>query len=443
MQKLTTKLIVVRPLETNKVLINPGMGFTTFNRFNGDINPCELVIKSPDPESNGVIAENKDYPLSSLAYFRTYWRFIEPSPKKYNWELIDYLLETAKFRKQSLVLRIPGRNKRVYEYPDWYLEKVGGWEKLTKKYPIPTEDPCYVKYYGNMIRALGERYDGHPYLDSVDLSISGSCGEGGGAADLSGKARETLLDSYLNSFVKTPLLMLCSDEKTTSYSMSKNAAGWRADCLGDMGGWDDDYSHMLDYYPRAIIKYGLQNAWKKAPVHFEAAWNMKHWLEKKWDIDYIIEQSLKWHISAFNNKSSPIPGKYWTKVNKWLKKMGYRFVLRKLSYPGNVISGKKFLIETWWENKGVAPIYRNYVLAFRLKNQNSSYIIKTDADIRNWLPGDIIYDTELFISDSIPKEKYNIQIGIIDKDTERPMVKLAITGKINSGWYEMGEVTVN
>ena len=36
----------------------------------------------------------------------------------------------------------------------------------------------------------------------------------------------------------------------------------------------------------------------------EVCWVMQHWLDKGWDVNYIIDQSLKWHISSFNGKSS-------------------------------------------------------------------------------------------------------------------------------------------
>ena len=63
---------------------------------------------------------------------------------------------------------------------------------------------------------------------------------------------------------------------------------------------------MFDYYPEGIIEFGMQDAWKKAPVSLEICWVMKAWKNKGWDMDYIIDQSLKWHISSFNAKSSAV-----------------------------------------------------------------------------------------------------------------------------------------
>ncbi len=90
-------------------------------------------------------------------------------------------------------------------------------------------------------------------------------------------------------------MALLMDARTNKYIMSKRNVGWRADCLGDLGGFTPYWSHMHDFYPQAIVKNGLADAWKKAPVSFEVCWDMLKWEQEKWDIDYIVDQSLKWH----------------------------------------------------------------------------------------------------------------------------------------------------
>ena len=67
--------------------------------------------------------------------------------------------------------------------PDWYRQMMGDEKgKLpVKKWRTDPEDPRYAKAFGDMIRAFGKRYDGHPDLESVDLSIVGAWGEGAGS----------------------------------------------------------------------------------------------------------------------------------------------------------------------------------------------------------------------------------------------------------------------
>ncbi len=446
---LSQESVVVRPEEIDDVLVNPGIGFTTFQRFNGDdLNPGTRWTEGYPIEYQPFDGDltNKDYPMTSIAYFRIYWRFIEPEEGKYRWDLIDKALDTAHERGQTLMLRIAphGTDLDKNDVPDWYRAMVGPRPDSLpeRKWLVDPEDPRYVKYFGRMVRALGARYDGHPDLELVDISILAAWGEGAGSERLSEPTRRALLDAYLEAFQKTPLVHQLQDPRSTRYALSKRPVGWRVDCLGDMGGFSPTWSHMLDYYPRALIETGMQDAWKKAPVTMEVCWVMKVWKEKGWDVDYIIDQSLKWHISSFNAKSSPVPAEWWPNVNRWLKRMGYRFVLRKFTYPESVRAHGKLSFTSWWENKGVAPCYRRFPLALRLRGSQRTEVLLSDADITSWLPGDIIYDGAVYVPAGTPPGEYGLDLALVDPQTREPKVRLAIAGRRDDGWYPMGRIRI-
>ena len=289
---------------------------------------------------------------------------------------------------------------------------------------------------------MGKRYDGHPDLESIDVSIVGAWGEGAGSSLLTDKTRQALVDAYIDSFKKTHLVMLLTDKKTNSYALSKADVGWRVDCLGDMGGFSANWSHMNDYYPQAIINFGVKDAWEKAPVTLEVCWVMQHWKDMGWDVDHIIDESLKWHISSFNAKSSPVPKEWWPAVNRWLGKMGYRFVLRKFTYPSVVNPKSKLSFTSWWDNKGVAPCYKKFPLALRLNNDKESKILVTNADITTWLPGDNLYDGSVLVPSDMPTGQYDLQIGILDPLSNRPKVQLAVSEKQPDGWYNLGKIKI-
>lgn len=440
--------IVVRPAEIDDVLVNPGIGFMTFQRFNGDQLNEGLkwtegypIVYQPFKGS----LDNPNHPPTSMAYFRVYWKFVEPEQGKYRWDLIDNALRNAHDRKQTLMLRIaPYGTTKDNDVPDWYRALVGSEPAMpVQKWRTDPEDARYSQHFSRFIRAMAARYDGHPGLESVDLSIVGAWGEGAGSENLTENTRKALVDAYIDGFRKTPLVMLLTDEKTNRYAMSKRDAGWRVDCLGDMGGFSNPkWSHMQDYYPQAIINFGVEDAWKKAPVSFEVCWVMSHWKEKGWDVDYIIDQSLKWHISSFNAKSSAVPDEWWPSVNRWLKKMCYRFILRKFTTPAVVPPFGKLAFTTWWENKGVAPIYKDFPLALRIKGHGRQRVFITDADVRQWLPGDSLYDGAIIIPADMPEGEYELAIAMVDRDTHEPRVRLAIAGVDNEGWYPLTTIRV-
>jgi len=469
--------VVVKPTEIHDVLTNPGIGFTTFQRFNGD------TLNSGTKWTEGFPIEyqpfhgslqNKDFPDTSIAYFRVYWRFIEPEKGVYRWDLLDNALRTARERHQTLMLRIaPHGTDAQSDVPDWYRQETGekfhkapgGWKATTGKWLVNPENPAYAQEFGGMIRALGARYDGDPDLDLVDISILAAWGEGAGTNLLTEKTRRALLDSYLDSFHKTPLVTQLGDKATVAYTLSRAwgapgdslakdkradtfdeqrpRVGWRADCLGDMGGFSKTENLMTDAYPEDIIELGLADAWKTAPVTMEACGVMQSWKDHGWDISYIIDQAVKWHVSSFNAKSSAVPVEWRPQVNEWLNRMGYRFVLRRFTYPATVDASRKLAFTSWWENKGDAPAYRRYPLALRLKSDSYSAVLLTGADVRTWMPGDNLYNNAVFVPASMPDGDYQIDIALVDATARVPKIKLAIAGMEPDGWYPLGTIHVH
>ena len=465
---------IVRPVETAEVLVNPGMGFMTFQRFNGDA----LNEGSGWTEGRPIAHQpwkgdltNVDHPPTSLAYFRVNWRFVEPSPREYAWDMIDRALAIAASRGQALVLRISPYEGEDMDVPDWYRGMVGEERELrSKKWRTDPENPRYAEHFGGLVRRLGARYDGHPDLEAVDVSLVGYWGEGAGGHLLTDRTRKALLTAYLEGFRRTRLLLQpmngdapdpgflvaglpiaasWPDGRTNGEGPHMRHLGWRFDCLGDLGFWKDrvhDWAHMFDVYPREIIESGMSEAWRRAPVSLEICGTFLSWRDKQGygekEVRYVFDQALKWHVSSFNAKSSPVPKEWQPLVDEWLKKMGYRLVLRKLTYPARVPPGGALPFQSWWENKGVAPCYEDFALALRLEGKTRTVVRTTDAHIPSWLPGDILHDGRVFLPKDLPEGSYELQLGIVDRDTREPKVRLAIEGRTSAGWYPTGSINV-
>jgi Domain of unknown function (DUF4832)/Beta-galactosidase len=442
-------VVVVRPKTIQDVLVNPGMGITTFQRFNGqEPNPPLEWSEAGPVKILPQAATKPDFPEASVSYCRWYWSVLEPQPGTFNWGIVDLAIKEARAHGQTLAIRLmPYSNKDPL--PEWY-RKSGAKranqdsDKDGKIWQPDFSDPLYLKYWGELVAEAGRRYDGNPYLDSVDISSVGYWGEGWSPYMPAFPYQKALIDIWLEAFRRTPLLMNFDEPQALAYG-TQQGAGWRLDCWGDMRqSSSDPYfpAEMLEIYPQQVVRTGIQNVWQRSPVSLEVCSTVSAWKERGYDLDYIIAQGLRWHVSTANLKSSPIPAEWKAKFDDFQRKMGYRFILRRLEYSKVVQPGTMMPVHMWWLNAGVAPIYAPYDLAMELRSPESSSVIRIPVDIRKWLPGDAVYDGMLYIPETMANGVYDVRLAMLDPRTGKPAILFGNEGKQADGWYAMGSLTV-
>jgi len=426
--------IKVTPKETDELLANLGMGWQTFHRF-----------ADQDRNLEGL--------PSVSAYFRFYWKEIEPVEGKIDFARFDKLLARARKAGQKLAFRIMCAGTRSdYMYvPQWLKDKgCRGFEyrRNGPKHWVPDmDDSIFQEAHFRLIRELGERYDGHPDLDLVDIGSVGLWGEwhmsGTGVRLPSLETRLAIIDVYCKAFPKTPKVMLIGDEAGMKHAIRKGC-GWRADCLGDMGGFSKNWCHMRNFYPQQIKKTGAEQVWKATPVAFESCWDMRRWKQEGWDIRYILDYALNYHVSYLNNKSAPIPEGTRHELERFLRKIGYRLVLRLLEHPRKAQAGSTLLVSMVWENVGVAPPYRDYLLAFRLTNvgNKKSFAFVRDTSIKGWLPGQVEIAESVELPADLNTGRYELAVAVVHPFTKDPAVRLAIAARAEDGWYPLSRVVV-
>ncbi|HEY7354524.1 MAG TPA: DUF4832 domain-containing protein, partial [Terriglobales bacterium] len=76
----TGQTTVIRPTEIDDILVNPGMGIETFNRFSGQALNQGTKWSEVGPEAPiaDAPAGTVDFPGSSVAYLRWFWSQLEP-----------------------------------------------------------------------------------------------------------------------------------------------------------------------------------------------------------------------------------------------------------------------------------------------------------------------------------------------------------------------------
>ena len=434
--------IQVEPRETDELLANPGMGWQTFHRFADE-----------DRSLQGL--------PSASAYFRFYWREIEPRDGQIDVAKFDDLLAHARRAGQKLAFRIMCTGSGQYlDVPAWLKEQGCRGVEFTyggRKHWVPDfADSLFQRTHGRLIGELGRRYDGHPDLDLVDIGSVGLWGEwhmSGTEALDTGKpvplppveVRLALIDAWCHAFPKTSKVMLIGSEEGMGRAVAVGY-GWRADCLGDLGGFSKTWNHMNDFYLQQLAKTGAQEAWRTAPVAFESCWDMNKWKQEGWDIRFIFDYALRCHASYVNNKSAPIPDGTRPEIERFLRRLGYRLVIRQVEHEASARAGNPLGVTVAWENIGVAPPYRDYRVAVRLSRSNDPaakpIVLQSTNSIRGWLPGPRTTELSLNLGRSVQPGRYDVAVGVVDPINEAPAVRLAITGRDAQGWYPVSHLEV-
>lgn len=442
--------VLVRPAEIDDILVNPGMGIQTFQRFAGHpLDPGKTWSEAGPTETLPGPSASSDAPPSSMAYLRWFWSQLEPAPGDYRWDIIDRALAQARARSQTLALRLMPYDPRE-PLPAWYRDS--GARRANRPddddghiWQPDFADPRYLEAWGALVAAFGARYDGHPDLELVDISSVGYWGEGWSDYMPSPEHQRALIDIWFEALPNT-LLVVNFDEPGALRYGTERGAGWRLDCLGDMRGQNRDsyhWNHMLGSYPQQVVRTGIQEVWKRRPVVLEVCWVLSHWYDEGWDVDYILDQALRWHVSALNIKSSRIPPAWRSKLDAFQKRMGYRLLLRQASWPRRVVAGAPADITMWWLNAGVAPMYRPYRLALAIDDGGDRRaVIDLPDDVRTWLPGDAVVEGPAHIPASIAPGRFRLRLALLDPRTGRPAIRLAIDGRQPDGWYDLGPIEV-
>jgi hypothetical protein len=454
-----SRIVTVTPEETDEILTNPGMGWETFHHTG---------------------KQDKNLPSwipSTVQYARWGWGELEPQPSKIDYAFLDKVLKESHDSGQKLAFRVmccsPYKGRPYH--PAW-LKDIDGRILIADHngvapLPIPDmDDPIILNAHLDFIKRLGERYDGHPDLDHLDLGSIGWWGEWHLSGSTTCKLptlenRMKVVDAYLAAFKKTPLVMLINGKECTTYAI-QHGTGWRADSMGDLGSFSPKWNHMYNAYPVFIRENKMQEAWKNGPVAFEPPAAVREFVDKGWPLRWIFNYALACHGSLFSGKSGKLPDdeNFRRELERFLQRLGYRLVLKELQHPQQVKPGEKLQLAMKWQNVGSAPCYKPYRLAYRLASPNGfQKVFVSDITVNHWLPGSIQLFTEEFfkqpadlppgevvdVADSIqlPDDllpgRYALSVAVVGEDDDRPVVRLGIKGCGTDSWCPLSAVTIS
>ena len=426
---------------------NPYIGFMSFQHFRGEKLYSDIVVTpeakmtetervecypvSHDTEENG--REEGYYPDTSIVYIRILWKEFEPERGVFNFKFIEDIINDAKKHEQTLIFRLMAHSTRACDdVPEWLKSLVDCPERppMMRVKDSPT-DPLFIDLFLEMVRKFGERFDSDPTLDAMDISLPGSWGEGHKLELYPDGTLERIVDTYLDVFKETQLITQVVRPNLVEYARERGVIlGWRGDGMGNP-------DHLECIYPPRVEAMG--DNWKIAPVSFESYWWIGEWQRRGWDIDLIINTTLDWHLSSFNAKSIPCPIEWKDKIDAWVNKMGYHFVIDRFECPSEAASDDTLEIKLAVDNVGVAPIYKKLPLKFKLTDSKTVYEFDSNIDITKWLPGKSQENSEIALTGVAPG-KYDIEIAILSPHA--PVVYFATDAERDGAYFKVGRVTI-
>jgi len=425
--------VVSKFRETDETFANPGQGWMTTRRL---------------PDGPGR------FPYS-VAYFRLNWEDMEPAEGQYKWQLIDEPLAAWAKREARIALRIMTTNahtKGYYCSPKWLFDAgcksyeyvaggadiASGGTRITRIEP-DYGDPLYSEKHGRFIKALAERYDGNPQIEFIDIGSYGIWGEWHTKHPQPWPVRKQIIDMYLDGFRKTQLASMSDDAEALAYALA-HGTGFRRDGVGSP--WHE--ASWIGSKKYAQVQ-GFADQWKRAPVVFEWYGPYDYLIERGWSFDRALEFMAANHVTFINDNVGKVPPEQMPKLEQLARRAGYRFVLREISHPDNLARGETLTVNMNWSNVGVGKLYRRYPLVVYLLDAKGATVYQqtqADIDVTSWLPGDWSVGATLRLPASLAAGQYALGLALVDPDSEKPAIRLAIDAPHADRLYQVGAVRV-
>lgn len=201
-------------------------------------------------------------------------------------------------------------------------------------------------------------------------------------------------------------------DSTHDGTFTSNAMGMKISSYCDSSAnqtlcWQDYYSQTSKYTP----------AGGEAGTHSSSA-------SPEADCSQAVPMMSKLHFSFLHNGYSMVTLNHWVSqgcMPEIRQRLGYRFVLNRLSLSQSVPPGGNLEFHLELENKGFTSPYNQRPAILVLKNTSSNFqkeIPLTSVDVRRWFPGQIIkVDLNVPIPQDVPNGNYSVSLWLPDTST--------------------------
>ncbi len=415
------------PYDKEEVLLNPGKGMVYRKTKNNS-------------KYNDII---------SVGYHRFNWSDIEIEEGKYNWTVIDNVMdEYAKENKKFSfgVKNVSSSENKEHVTPKWVFDagakgtsqNLTFWEnnkQVTQMIP-DWKDEIYLNKLNNFIKALAKRYDGNENIAYIDIRSYGNWGEqhlGGlttGEDITAEELKELYIKPYKEAFKETLLVNPWGKkEYNQTYQWAiDNGVSIRRDGIFQ-------YSDGTE----CAMAYG------KLPTIFEYTSNY-NWMKQN---NYWSQENLLRYIEIGKPSYLEFDEEMYKENENFIKmianKIGYYFKFKGAEYKNKTTTKEETEIKLNFINEGVAPLYEPCTVYIGLLNKDYKLVkkYKTDIDAHTWMPNEEKQENINLRLDDIEDGEYIISLGLLLNENDvQPAYLLGNTGGTDDKWYVFGKINI-
>jgi len=461
--------------DATRVLVNPHKGW--YHHF-PDNHPDKYRIARD--------ADLLEFPGMNHLYIRLAWSYLEPQEGRFDWAVIDRLIEKWTAHGLGIAFRLScketstDRIEQQYATPRWVKEAgaQGGHYRMGKTagpeapWEPVWDDPVFLAKLEAFLAAFAARYDRQPWLRYLDIGSIGDWGEGhtwaGSRQTLSLAVRRLHVDLHLKHFKRAPLVI--SDDYVYALKDPAERAVLHQHILANGISYRDDSIMVDGYFSGTSDRFTVRSpeyfadAFLLAPTvleleHYGKVKSLGNWEVRpesaaarfgrgKTGPDFFRGALELLHATYIGYHGD---ARQWLTDNpdltrELLNRCGYWLFPLSLELPPMSPAGVVVPFRLTLENRGVAPPYRPYELRVKLAGDRSSWANVVSRTDRSWLPGaSIAVEDRLPLPADLRPGRYAVLVGLFDRSSgnDRP-VEFALQAKLreSEGYYRVAEIVV-
>jgi len=443
---------VIEPPLSEEILFNPKMG---------------LYLAGGSGLRYQPAADAWTLSLCDIVYFRPDWNDLEAEGPgagfdAYFGPVFDFWVKQRGKRVAFRVMSESMHSPSKYATPPWVFEQgvpgvVHRGLRAQEQIDPVFWDDRYLDAHCQFIARLGMYLDGRDGLEFVDIGGIGEWGEMHLGLHIQGRwtpqqleetgftrdkyvaAYRRVIDAHAAAFPRTRVFLNVGSYGEINDYAALRGCHFRQDGLTPTG----PSANVGELYYHPYSRRGVIG-------NYEFHSGYESMIEKGWDLRTTVEAGLSDPISYLNtNILSPqawedAPAEVKQLFVEAARKIGYRFVLTKLSLPLEFhLDGKtpaRLLTEHTWKNVGVAPCYESYALEFTLHDAQGRMVAQQrhfpHRPTTLWWPGEEVTERTLIrIAPEVPPGDYELKASMLLPERPGRRILLGIAGRDENDRY--------